>query len=86
MKYVKVDDENEEPTAIVVAFANRDEEVGTRFVHEKIMAEYDSVLLCDLSNDSVREIVPSQSLRFNSDVERYSCSYRALKMATLVDS
>ena len=85
MKYVKVDDENDEPTAIVVAFANRDEEVGTRFVHEKIMAEYDTVLLCDLSNDSVREIVPSKTLSFSSDIERFSCSYRALKMAILVD-
>ena len=85
MKFVKVDDENEEPTAMVVAFANRDEEVGARFVHEKIMSEYDTVLLCDLSNDSVREIVPSKMVSFSSDIERYSCSYRALKVAILVD-
>ena len=85
MKYVKVGADNEEPTAIVVAFANRDDEVSSRFVYEKIMAEYESVLLCDLSNDSVREILPSKIIAFGNEKQRYSYSYRAHRMVQIVD-
>lgn len=86
MKFVKVDDENEEPTAMVVAFANRDDEVSARFVHEKIMAEYEAILLCDLSNDTAREILPSKNVDFGNEQERNTCSYRASRMVQIVDS
>ena len=86
MKFVKVDDENEEPTAMVVAFANRDDEVSARFVHEKIMAEYEVILLCDLSNDTAREILPSKNVDFGNEQERNTCSYRASRMVQIVDS
>lgn len=85
MKYVKVGAEDENPTAMVVAFANRDEEVGARFVYEKIMAEYEAILLCDLSNDSVREILPARTIDFGDEVQRRSCSYRAYRMFHVVD-
>lgn len=86
MKLVKVDAENEEPTAIVVAFANRDNEVSTRFVHDKIMAEYEAILLCDLSNDTAREILPSKNVDFGNGLQRNTCSYRASRMVQIVDS
>lgn len=86
MKFVKVDDENEEPTAMVVAFANRDDEVSARFVHEKIMAEYEAILLCDLSNDTAREILPSKNVDFGNELQRNTCSYRASRMVQIVDS
>ena len=86
MKFVKVDAENEEPTAMVVAFADRDDEVSTRFVYEKIMAEYEVVLLCDLSNDTAREILPSKKVDFGDKRQRSSCSYRAYRMVQLVDN
>ena len=85
MKFVKVNAENEEPTAMVVAFADRDEEVSARFVHDKIMAEYEEILLCDLTNDSVREILPSKNIDFGNAKQRSTCSYRAHRMVQLVD-
>ena len=86
MKFVKVDDENEEPTAMIVAFANRDNEVSARFVHDKIMAEYEAILLCDLSNDTAREILPSKSIDFGNEKQRSTCSDRATRMVQIVDS
>ncbi|SIO40264.1 response regulator [Fibrobacter sp. UWB11] len=86
MKFVKVDAETEEPTAMVVAFADRDDEVSARFVYDKIMAEYEAVLLCDLSNDSAREILPSKAVDFGDKRQRSTCSYRAFRMVQLVDS
>ena len=86
MKFVKVNAVNEEPTAMVVAFADRDEEVSARFVHEKIMAEYEAILLCDLSNDTAREILPSKKVDFGDKRQRSTCSYRAYRMVQLVDS
>ena len=85
MKYVKVDADNEEPTAMLVAFANRDDEVITHFVNEKIMAEYEAVLLCDLSDDSAREILPSKMIDFGNEKQRSSCSYHASRMVQIVD-
>ena len=86
MKFVKVDAENEEPTAMIVAFANRDNEVSARFVHDKIMAEYDAILLCDLSNDTAREILPSKNIDFGNEKQRSTCSDRAYRMVQIVDS
>ena len=85
MKFVKVGADNEEPTAMVVAFANRDDEVSARFVHDKIMAEYESILLCDLSNDTAREILPSKNVNFGDEKQRSTCSYRAYRMVQIVD-
>ena len=86
MKFVKVGADNEEPKAIIVAFANRDDEVSARFVHDKIMAEYEAILLCDLSNDSAREILPSRHVDFGNGQQRNTCSYRASRMVQIVDS
>jgi len=85
MKFVKVDAENEEPTAMVVAFADRDEEISARFVHDKIMAEYEEILLCDLTNDTAREILPSKNIDFGNARQRRSCSCRAYRMMQIVD-
>jgi signal transduction histidine kinase/CheY-like chemotaxis protein len=85
MKFVKVDGEKEEATAIVVAFANRDDEVSARFVHDKIMAEYEAILLCDLSNDTAREILPSKTVDFGNEKQRNTCSNRAYRMVQIVD-
>ncbi len=59
MKFIKLEDVDQPPTAMVIAFADRDQEICGRFVFEKLRTEYASIYLVDLENDSYRNIQTS---------------------------
>lgn len=54
MKFVKMDDEREEPTAVALAFADKDEEILGHYIEENLCSEYASIYLADLENDIYR--------------------------------
>lgn len=68
MKFVKVDDAEDVPTAAVLAFMDRDVETRRRFVYEKLMEEYEGVNLVDLDEDVMRVILKSKYYHADSSL------------------
>lgn len=77
MKFVKVDGEKEEPTAVVLAFSNKDQELLISQVHKYVMAEYESVYLVDTLNDSFQVIKKSSATDADVDFKEFSAAFRA---------
>lgn len=66
MKFVKVGDENTEPKAIALGFADKDEEILSRYVDSKIYDNYIGIYYVDLENDSIRPVRESKIFQYKS--------------------
>ncbi|MBE5969417.1 MAG: response regulator [Lachnospiraceae bacterium] len=60
MKFIKVDDDGMPATAAVLGFADKDEDISTKYIGYRIASNYKLVFLADLENDT-------QKIFYNSD-------------------
>lgn len=56
MKFVKVGPENEKPRAVVVCFADKDDEILNRYVDSKLYEDYFGVYFVNLEDDTIRGV------------------------------
>ena len=54
IRFIKVDDDDGEPTAVALAFADKDDEIVGRYIEENLGAEYLGIFLVDIENDTFR--------------------------------
>lgn len=59
MKFVKINGENDAPTAVVLGFSTKDEEIALRYVDDKLCREYSSIYLIDIDAGLYRNVRPS---------------------------
>ncbi len=52
MKFIKVNDDKMPVTAVVLGFADKDEDISTKYIGYRIAANYKLVFLADLENDT----------------------------------
>lgn len=73
MKFVKVNDENDPPTAIALGFSNKDEETIRRYVDSKLHDNYIALYHADLEREKMHVIVnsPQNSVGKRSKVTDY---------------
>ena len=72
MKFVKVGDDQSEPNAVALGFANRDQEILSRQVNNYLISEYESVYLVDTIDDSFRIIKKSNATNVDGQTNCYS--------------
>ena len=65
MKFVKVGNENDTPKAIALGFADKDEEILSRYVDSKIYENYIGIYYVSLENDTIRPIRESKLFKYN---------------------
>lgn len=65
MKFVKVGNENDIPKAIALGFADKDEEILSRYVDSKIYENYIGIYYVNLENDTIRPIRESKLFKYN---------------------
>ena len=83
MKFVKVGDDNSEPKAVALGFADRDREIAIRYVDKKLISEYISVMLVDMETDTYRMISHTDA-SYMPDVQKGCYSESVINYAGLV--
>lgn len=63
MHYFKVNDINQEPTDIVFALADRDNEIINNYIKTRLINEYSSIFYLDLDTEILRSIKKSERLK-----------------------
>ncbi|HJJ28753.1 MAG TPA: diguanylate cyclase [Methanocorpusculum sp.] len=72
MKFVKIDDERETPTAIALGFADRDEEIIARYAGDVLLSDYNAVFIANLISGHMRTVKASSIFRYFATG---ACSY-----------
>lgn len=79
VKIVKLEPKNEEPKFVIAGFTEKDKEIYSRIVNEKLNEDFASVYYVDLEHDELKTIV--RSMEFNKeedhDIDCYSEKTRA---------
>ncbi len=64
MKFVKADEINDEPTAVVMGFADKDTSITQSFVNRELVKDYASIFLVDLNTDKYKFVYRSDKSGF----------------------
>lgn len=64
MRYVKVDAAEQEPTAVAIALADRNDEIINQFINTQIINEFLAVYYLDLETETARSIKVSNTVQF----------------------
>lgn len=74
LKYVKVGKEDETPEAVVLAIADKDEELLNKYVDSQLYRDYSAIYMVNLENDEIRAVMTSKDkkLRKYNSFGKYS--------------
>lgn len=78
-KTIKLDPIDEVPTRLIVGYAERELEIGQRFVAQQLMIEYDNLAYWSLAEDNVRLFTTDENGEVHTFQKVYSKEYERIR-------
>lgn len=86
VSFVKIDDENEEPTAIAIGFINKMEEIISQYVMSELLESYSAVFYIDFPANKIKAYKQPETMDIGNFAEEMPYDTVVHKFADLVDA